>query len=1070
MLSTKQISILIIQFYFCSVCFAQNNEIRFNLVEGNNGEPLGNITGITQDPHGYMWLSGQSARCLYRYDGNRMISFRHDSLNTNSLGGTNLETVYADAMGMIWIGFWGGGLDMFNPATGIFKHYVHKPDDPGSLSAGMVNVILEDHKGRLWIGTATGLDYLDEKTGKFIHYRNESENLSSLSSNVVRAIYEDRKGVLWIGTGFPFDHENPNDGGLNRMESNGTFTRFLHDPNKPNSLVNNKVRSIFEDSRGTFWIGTGDNGLHIMNREKGTFERYIYNAAHPDQLSGPPMKQGMWYDHITFIREDGNGAIWLGTFRSGISRYDPVTKKITHYESSNGYPDKSAWMAYTSKDGVLWLAATENTPNFYRIDPFEKVIKNNFSAGKPYCFHEDRQGYLWIGLQEGGLQQYDSKKRLVYRSDQYASDSSSFFRNIRSIFQGPDDTLWLSTDDGIVLFNRTTRHFRRLRSGEQFSDSYSKEVNTIIQDAQQRKWFATLGGLMVYDPESRLIKKYVHDPKDSGTISINRISSVLEDRSGDIWAGAWLGGGVNLLNKQTGHFKHYLRGLSVYCLYEDFKGILWVGTIKGLYYFNKDTGNFSAFFDPQSTSGATFINGIVEDDLKNLWISSQSAIIKVDSARKEALIYGKKFGIQPSGLLNGGIYKTVKGEVLAGNQNGFYSFFPSELAIYTKLLKIIVTDLFINGVKVFTENKGPLLRPIEEVNEIFLKHNQNNLTFNFAAIDYRSLQNNSYFSMLENYDNTWREASGDKSSFYFNVPPGTYIFRIKVFNIDGIKAEKAITITITPPWWARWWFRLAAALCLFALLYTLIRWRVQQKFRLRLERLEKETQLADMRQKTAELKQQSTELEMQALRAQMNPHFIFNSLNSINRFILQNNRTQASEYLTKFSKLVRMILQNSQASLISLENELESLGLYLEMEALRFNYHFNYKISVPEDLDIEVLKVPPLILQPYVENAIWHGLMHKEEKGQLDIEISQENDHLYFKVADNGIGRKKASELASKSATRHKSAGLRITANRIAMIQKANGLESPVKINDLAEPDGTAAGTEVIIKMPVLYD
>ena len=195
MLSTKQISILIIQFYFCSVCFAQNNEIRFNLVEGNNGEPLGNITGITQDPHGYMWLSGQSARCLYRYDGNRMISFRHDSLNTNSLGGTNLETVYADAMGMIWIGFWGGGLDMFNPATGIFKHYVHKPDDPGSLSAGMVNVILEDHKGRLWIGTATGLDYLDEKTGKFIHYRNESENLSSLSSNVVRAIYEDRKGV-----------------------------------------------------------------------------------------------------------------------------------------------------------------------------------------------------------------------------------------------------------------------------------------------------------------------------------------------------------------------------------------------------------------------------------------------------------------------------------------------------------------------------------------------------------------------------------------------------------------------------------------------------------------------------------------------------------------------------------------------------------------------------------------------------------------------------------------------------------------------------------------------------------
>jgi LytS/YehU family sensor histidine kinase len=163
-----------------------------------------------------------------------------------------------------------------------------------------------------------------------------------------------------------------------------------------------------------------------------------------------------------------------------------------------------------------------------------------------------------------------------------------------------------------------------------------------------------------------------------------------------------------------------------------------------------------------------------------------------------------------------------------------------------------------------------------------------------------------------------------------------------------------------------------------------------------------------------------------------------------------------------------MILQNSAASLIPLESELESLGLYLEMEALRFNYHFDYKISVPKDLDIEMLKVPPLILQPYVENAIWHGLMHKEEKGQLNIEVLQVDDHLYFKVIDNGIGRKKSSEIASKSASKHKSMGLKITAHRIAMMQHSGGEESPVKINDLAEPDGTPAGTEVIIKMPII--
>jgi len=219
-----------------------------------------------------------------------------------------------------------------------------------------------------------------------------------------------------------------------------------------------------------------------------------------------------------------------------------------------------------------------------------------------------------------------------------------------------------------------------------------------------------------------------------------------------------------------------------------------------------------------------------------------------------------------------------------------------------------------------------------------------------------------------------------------------------------------------------------------------------------------------------QLQQQATELEMQALRAQMNPHFIFNSLNSINRFILQKNTPQASEYLTKFSRLMRMILQNSQASLISLESELESLELYLNLEVLRFDNHFDYNISVADDLDLSELKVPPLIIQPYVENAIWHGLMHKEEKGQLDIEVLQEDNYLYVKIIDNGIGRRKAVELASKSATKHKSMGLKITADRIAMMRRANSDESVIKINDLVEPDGCAAGTEVIIKIPVIHD
>jgi tetratricopeptide (TPR) repeat protein len=224
----------------------------------------------------------------------------------------------------------------------------------------------------------------------------------------------------------------------------------------------------------------------------------------------------------------------------------------------------------------------------------------------------------------------------------------------------------------------------------------------------------------------------------------------------------------------------------------------------------------------------------------------------------------------------------------------------------------------------------------------------------------------------------------------------------------------------------------------------------------------------------SEWQQQATELEMQALRAQMNPHFIFNSLNSINMFILENNKLQASEYLSKFSKLVRLILQNSQVALISLESELEALQLYLELESLRFENKFEYKIAVNDEVDTTVMKVPPLIIQPYAENAIWHGLMHLSDrqkgKGHLIIELYSEEEILYCKITDDGVGRKKATEMKSKSSSIHKSMGIKITESRIAMMQKMNGTNKLVEIKDLVHPDGSAAGTEVIIKIPVNYD
>jgi ligand-binding sensor domain-containing protein len=920
---------------------------------------------------------------------------------------------------------------------------------------------LIDHLGTVWLGTNAGLDRLDQKTGKFIHYEHKDNDPASLSYNIVRSLYEDHQGVLWIGTGLPFLPLKG--GGLNRFDrKTGTFTRYMHDPNNPHSLINDKIRAIFEDSRGVFWIGTQGDGLHIMDRKTGSFTRLTYDPNHPEKLSRPPVNKGNFMDHITFITEDMTGAIWIGTYAAGINRYDPVTKKITHYQSGNGFPDSTCWTSFISHDGVLWIS-TEDSKLLYRVDLSHRSINSISTVNVARSFLQDKKGYLWVASRGNGLLKYDQHKNLI---KQYKNDPSNPFslndNRVNSLFQSQEDTIWVGTWSGFRIFNKVTQQFSMITNSLNLKDSIDNAIVTIFQDKQGLMWFGRWsGGLIQYNPKDNSFKHFYSNAKDSTSIGTNTITTILEDRSGVLWVGGF--GGINRLNRETGSFKHYMAGSQIFNIYEDSGGSLWLGTDNFLYRYNQNEDRFISFFDPLDEINSLGIMGIIEDNSKDLWLKSESAIIKLNPVTKETFIYGSRFGIRPNSMVFfGGMYKNKQGQLYIGYDNGIYTFFPEELAVKTDL-KIIITDLFINTLPVLSGKGSPIQKPVEEIGDLELEYNQNNIAFNFAAIDFRKPEATRYFTMLENYDNTWREAKVEKSSYYFKVSPGNYVYRVKVFNSDGTKGEKAITIRIYPPWWNTWLFRISAIIFIGVIFYGLIRWRLRQKFSLQLERSEKDRQMA-------ELKQKGTELEMQALRAQMNPHFIFNSLNSINWFIQQNNKEKASEYLTKFSKLVRLILQNSKALLIPLESELESLALYLDLEGMRFDYHFSYKISVPPDMEVSMLKVPPLIIQPYVENAIWHGLLHKDEKGQLNIELGEKDGQLFFKITDNGIGRNRAAAFGSKSATKHKSMGMQITRERIAKLQRLGAKESSVMIYDLLLMDGSAGGTEVIIKIPVMYD
>lgn len=1046
---------------------AQN--IFFNKILPPAGKSFIHITGMVQDKQGYMWFASKNG--LFRYDGYQMKQYRNNPLDQNSINSDALESICIDKEGIIWIGTFNSGLDRFDPLKGTFTHFRHSTLDPASIGGDMVSAVFSDKNGTLWLGTSC-LEQFDPKTNTFIHYRNKPGDSTSISSDIVRAIYEDRLSNLWIGTGSVYGDKSQNaaDGGLNKMDrQSGTFTRYLNDPKDPHSLINNKVRAIFEDSKGNFWVGTAGDGLHTMDRATGKFERHLYDPKHPEKLSRPAFKKAPYFDHITFITEDVTGAIWIGTSESGINYYDTASKRITHFEngkdSAGVYTDYTAWSTCTSRDGILWISSLHES--LFRINPSRiSVPFYQVPARGVNAFFTDTSNILWIATNGTGIITKDTGGRVIKTYKYDPADSKGISSNeINSINSDKEGNIWIGIDGkGLSRIDKKNESFINYKYDASKNRNPDRdEILCIYPESPDILWLGTVRGLDRLNEKTGQFRHYTFYPNDESEFGANVVTSVLKDSRSVWWASSWQRGGVQRFDPETGNFKTYLKGANVVKVYEDHAKVIWAAGLEGLFRLNREKDAFIRFDDLGFLSEENKISNLLEDNTGNLWLTTFNGIVRVNPQRNESSIFGKSYGINGNDFYFLAAYKNKEGKLFFGGQSGYYSFFPDGITQKKRAPEITITSFKISNIVVQPGNGSPLTDPLSSITEIRLLYNQNTFSFEFVGIDYSNPEDNRHLFTLENYDAGWNLAGPERNAVYFNVPPGKYVFRVKVVNSYGVWAERNITVIITPPWWSTWWFRIGALLLIAGSFYAFIQWRIRQKFNLQIVQSEKDKQLA-------ELKQKAGELEMQALRAQMNPHFVFNSLNAINRFILENNKTQASAYLTKFSRLVRMILQNSQSTLITLESELDSLKLYLELEALRFEGRFEYRVTVPKDLDIEMLKVPPLIIQPYAENAIWHGLMHKEEKGNLEIDITQQQDHLVFRIKDDGIGRKQSAAMTSKSATKHKSMGLKITADRIAMLQRSASKDSPVVINDLENADGTAAGTEVIIKIPIMYD
>jgi two-component sensor histidine kinase len=430
----------------------------------------------------------------------------------------------------------------------------------------------------------------------------------------------------------------------------------------------------------------------------------------------------------------------------------------------------------------------------------------------------------------------------------------------------------------------------------------------------------------------------------------------------------------------------------------------------------------------------------------NVWGFTPHELIRINASDLSISQFSFSYGVKSGDFFHFSFLPS--GEMVFGGRNEITMANPSELQRNRELPVPYIMQLKV------------LNRPVASTPLLNLKlsHRENFLSLFFSAKAYTMPQGVVFRYRLKGFDD-WVETTTGRLANYTNIPPGDYTFQLQAANNERIWNEHMLEIPvhIATPWWLTWWFRVGSILLFLGGIYWLYRFRIKQIKKKEKLKTQYEKKLANV--------------EMTALLAQMNPHFLFNSLNSIDSYIIRNESGKASEYLNNFARLMRLILQNSRSNYISLKDELEALDLYLQMESLRFRDKFQYRIHVDETLDAASVVIPPMLIQPYVENAIWHGLMHKKDGGcgVVEIHISQDRENnLVCIVRDNGIGRVRAEAIkAQNPGNRKKSMGMQITRDRIEMINKLYNSSTEVKITDLVDAEGQPAGTEVRLVIPI---
>lgn len=949
------------------------------------------------------------------------------------LPSNNVYYIFQDSKGYIWL-CTDVGVSRFDGAN--FTNYT----TADGLTDNEVFTCFEDRSGRIWFATLNG------KPCFFQHGKIRSErdtpllkafNLSSLIFN----IHQEASGNLVFGSAKLV--------GVLDFEQNKAQTypapyatvQTWNEPGPNIGILADGSMGNFDGRRFTRFDTLPGIKLPIKHAQKGDLLYIVFSQ----RLVIYDLKQHRIERQLIFEKPMSEAIavsvvgerLWIGD-RKGAFLFDRETLEMRqHY-----LPKSQVSGMLEDREGGWWFSTLEH--GIYYVPAPEILQYTSSSDGQMMrinCLSAAPDGRLWVGMMESAYGVLEDQSLQLYRH----FPSSLKPRAINAIRHLPDGTALLAGKAGLLRIKDGKRSFFRLRSSD---------VNT---DSQGNLWSGLTGLFFIdhktlssYSLDDQQLEELVDPPyyikNPPKRLSTVRVDKIEFDHEG----AAWLASPNGLF-----FFKH--GKMSDPVLLHPTRDLLFEPKTQTVWALTESNGLF-VLRNGQVQDSISIVNAqlqhvicrsICSDEHGDHWLATASGMFKVEGApgNLHLLDYSNAYGMGAEKL---NAVAVMNGQVFMGKDDGLMA---APVSIFTKKMSpppVFLKKLVANG------------REIQSLNlPLQFDFGENSLTFSFEGLSFRDFKRLRYRYRLRGHETEWRTTTSEAVE-YASLRPGKYRFEVLAVNTSGVESTKAAVLdfTIAEPFWMKWWFILGLVTTVSGLVWVWVKsreWKLRRKFELQRKLMETENEKLELQKKNADLK-------MLALRLQMNPHFIFNALNTIKGYYGQEKFTQANSYIAKFARLLRLNLDYSDA-FIPLDQEIELLKIYMQLSQIRYPDKMDFKVEVSPEIMPSAVLIPSMVLQPFVENAVIHGIVGKEGRGLIELLFAKsEQGEIVVTVRDDGIGRK-AAAAKSKLRDPHKPLATAITQERLQLLRK-NEVPTAVEINDVYDENGKVAGTEVVLRLP----